>query len=85
MTDWTEVSAADLGAAFAAGSADPRAVTEAYLAKIDAHPMRDRIYARVTPDRARAEAAAARERVAAGEARDAAPVHRATAAAARAA
>ena len=62
MTDWTTVSAADLGRAYEAGQADPVEVTEAYLAKIDAHPLRDRIYARVTPARARAEARAASER-----------------------
>lgn len=66
MTDWTTVSAADLGRAIADGQADPVAVTEAYLDKIAAHPLRDRIYARVTPERARAEAAAAQTRAKAG-------------------
>ena len=62
MTDWTTASATDLGLAFAEGRADPVAVTQAYLDKIAAHPLRDRIYARVTPDRALAEAQAAARR-----------------------
>lgn len=62
MSDWTEMSAADLGRGIARGEIDPVALTEHYLRDIDAHPMRDRIYARMTPDRALAEAEAARER-----------------------
>ncbi len=64
--DWTTRSAADLGRAIGAGEIDPVALTEAFLEAIDAHPHRDRIYARVTPDRARAEARAAAARAALG-------------------
>ena len=62
MTDWTTVSAADLGRAYDTGKADPIEVTEAYLAKILSHPRGDEIYARLTPARARAEAQAASAR-----------------------
>ena len=66
MDDWRWQTAADLGRGIAAGTIDPVALTEVYLAAIDAHEYRDRIYARVTHDRARAEAKAAAERVASG-------------------
>lgn len=66
MQDWLTMSAGDLGRGIASGEIDPVELTETYLAAIDAHPLRDRIYARVTHDRARAEALAARERVQAG-------------------
>lgn len=59
-------TAGDLGRAIAAGKADPVDLTERYLAAIAAHPDADRIYARLTPDRARAEARAAAERAKAG-------------------
>jgi aspartyl-tRNA(Asn)/glutamyl-tRNA(Gln) amidotransferase subunit A len=59
-------SAAALGRAIAAGALDPLALTEATLARIDAHAMAGRIYARTTPDRALAEAMAARDRARAG-------------------
>ena len=48
------------------GQIDPVALTETFLAAIDAHPHRDRIYACVTHDRARAEAQAAQERASLG-------------------
>lgn len=67
MKDWLTTSAADLGRGIAAGTIDPVALTETYLSAIDAHPLRDRIYARVTADRARAEAAAASRRAQAGQ------------------
>lgn len=67
--DWLKAAAADLGGAIAAGQIDPIALTETYLTAIDAHPLRDRIYARVTHDRARAEAAAASARAKAGQRR----------------
>ncbi|MEM8788378.1 MAG: amidase family protein [Pseudomonadota bacterium] len=59
-------TAARMGADIAAGTLDPVALTEAMLEAIDAHPHAARIYARTTPDRARAEAAAAAERAKAG-------------------
>lgn len=64
--DWQGLSAADLGRAFAAGRADPVEVAEGYLAAIAAHEHGARIYARATPERARAEAEAARGRARAG-------------------
>nr|WP_213395713.1 amidase family protein [Yoonia sp.] len=66
MQDWRWMTAADLGRGIAAGVIDPVALTELYLAAIDAHEHRDRIYARVTHDRARAEAKAAAARAASG-------------------
>ena len=69
MQDWLWATAADLGRGIGAGDIDPEALCEVYLAAIDAHPLRDRIYARVTADRARAEAKAAAERAKAGQRR----------------
>lgn len=63
---WLWMSATDLGAAIDRGEIDPVALTEAYLAAIQAHSLRDRIFARLTEDRARAEARAASERARAG-------------------
>ncbi|MCF2871317.1 amidase [Octadecabacter sp. G9-8] len=67
MQDWLWASAADLGRGIARGEIDPIDLCEAYLAAIDRHEMRDRIYARVTHDRARAEARAASARAKAGQ------------------
>lgn len=66
MQTWLWASAADLGRGIEAGEIDPVTLCEVYLAAIDAHPMRDRIYARVTADRARSEALAASERAKSG-------------------
>ena len=66
MQDWLTMTACDLGRGIGMGQIDPVELTETYLAAIDAHPHRDRIYARVTHDRARAEAKAAQERAALG-------------------
>lgn len=66
MQDWLWMTATDLGRGIDAGQIDPVALCETYLAAIDAHPLRDRIYARVTHDRARAEAQAAAIRAQAG-------------------
>lgn len=62
MTKWTDMTAAALGRGIATGAIDPVALAEDFLNEINAHPMRDRIYARITPDRALAEAGAARRR-----------------------
>ncbi|WP_299948314.1 amidase family protein [uncultured Ruegeria sp.] len=62
MQDWLTMTACDLGRGIGMGQIDPVELTETYLNAIDAHPHRDRIYARVTHDRARAEARAAQER-----------------------
>ncbi|WP_377509439.1 amidase [Octadecabacter sp. R77987] len=67
MQDWLWMSAADLGRGIGAGEIDAVALTDTYLDAIDAHPLRDRIYARVTHDRARAEARAAAVRAKAGQ------------------
>jgi len=66
MQDWLWMTAADLGHGIDAGEIDPVALTETYLAAIDAHPDSHRIYARVTHDRARAEAKAAGARAKSG-------------------
>ncbi len=57
--DWLNWRASDLGAAIGQGAIDPVALTQVYLDAIDGHEYRDRIYARVTHDRALAEAGAA--------------------------
>ncbi len=62
MQDWLTMTACDLGRGIGMGQIDPVELTETYLSAIDSHPYRDRIYARVTHDRARAEALAAQER-----------------------
>ncbi len=62
MEDWLSRSAADLGRGIEAGEIDPRDLTEVYLSAIAAHPFGDRVYARQTKDRARAEALAAADR-----------------------
>ena len=66
MGNWLEMTAADLGRAIGAGEIDPVALTQTYLEAIDGHALRDRIYARVTSDRAMAEAEAAGARAASG-------------------
>jgi aspartyl-tRNA(Asn)/glutamyl-tRNA(Gln) amidotransferase subunit A len=66
MQDWLRTSAADLGRGIASGEIDPVALTQTYLDAIDAHPLRDRIYARVTHDRALAEAKSAAARALSG-------------------
>ena len=64
--DWLWKSAADLGREIASGSIKPIELTQAYLDAIAEHPLADKIYARLTPKRALAEAAAASERAASG-------------------
>lgn len=67
--DWLTATAADLGRGIGEGRIDPVDLTDAYLSAITAHPLRDRIYARLTSDRAMAEAGAARDRAKAGQRR----------------
>ncbi|WP_417728676.1 amidase [Roseovarius sp.] len=67
MQDWLRMTAGDLGRGIALGEIDPEALTETYLAAINNHPLRDRIYSVVTEDRARIEAAAASARAKAGQ------------------
>jgi len=52
-------TATELGRAIGAGKVHPVELLEAQLAAIDRHPLAARIYARLTPARARAEAMAA--------------------------
>lgn len=62
MNDWQGMTAADLGRGIDKGEVDPVELAQTFLDAIDAHEYRDRIYARLTPDRALAEATAAQER-----------------------
>lgn len=64
---WLRMSMADLGRGIASHEIDPVALTRCYLDAINAHPLRDRIYARVTEARALAEAGAASARAKAGQ------------------
>ena len=59
MSDWQSMSAAELGRGIGAGRIDPVDLAEAFLA---AAAQSSDTFARLTPDRARAEAAAAAER-----------------------
>jgi len=63
---WLWMSAAALGREIERGAIDPRELAEAYGAAVASHPEGARIYARTTPERARAEAAAAAGRARAG-------------------
>ena len=67
MQEWLWMSAADLGRGIGRGEIDAEALCDVYLAAIADHPDRDRIYARLTEDRARAEAAAATRRAKLGQ------------------
>ncbi len=62
MTEWREETAAALGRAIGAGRLDPRDLAEACLEAVAAAADGARIFARLTPERARAEAAAAATR-----------------------
>ncbi|MEO1679166.1 MAG: amidase family protein [Pseudomonadota bacterium] len=64
--DWTGMSAAAMGREIEAGRIDPLGLTEEHLSAIEGHAHGASIYARLTPDRARAEAAAARDRARSG-------------------
>ncbi len=59
---WLKMPAADLGRGIATGRIDPVELAETFLAAIAAHPLGERIYARLQPERTRAEAEAARGR-----------------------
>lgn len=64
--DWLKASAAEQGRAILAGLISPVEQLEAYLDATARHPYGKQIYARLTPDRARAEAIAAHDRARAG-------------------
>ncbi|WP_299683836.1 amidase family protein [uncultured Tateyamaria sp.] len=60
-------TAAELGRAIGAGDLDPVEITAQYLERIEGHDLCDRVYARLTRDRAMAEAEAASIRAKAGQ------------------
>ena len=64
--NWQGKSAAELGRSIGAGEIDPVELTEAFLESAEGHQFGDRIYARLTRDRAIAEARAARDRAKSG-------------------
>jgi len=66
MEEWQRMSAAALGRGIGRGEIDPVALTRFFLDRIEAHPLAGRIYARLTPGRALAEAGAAAARARAG-------------------
>ena len=57
--NWTKMTACDLGRGIERGKIDPVALTDTFLSAIETHADRDLIYARLTKDRAIAEAKAA--------------------------
>ncbi|MCF3594802.1 amidase [Rhodobacteraceae bacterium LMO-12] len=69
MKDWLWMSMADLGRRIGVGEIDPIDLAETYLSAIKAHPLQDRIYARLTETRAMAEAEAAAARAKSGHRR----------------
>ncbi|WP_137701049.1 amidase [Marimonas lutisalis] len=69
MKDWLWMSMGDLGRGIDTGEIDPVTLTETYLDAIKAHKHRDSIYARLTEERALAEAEAAAKRARAGHRR----------------
>ncbi len=64
--NWLHMTASDLGRAIGAGKIHAVELTEAFLDAIDGHPLRDRIYTRTTPRRARSMTLAAAGRAKAG-------------------
>ncbi len=66
MDEWRNMTASDLGRGIGAGRIDPVDLTQAFLDAIADHADAERIYARTTPERAMAEAEAARGRAKAG-------------------
>jgi aspartyl-tRNA(Asn)/glutamyl-tRNA(Gln) amidotransferase subunit A len=64
--NWLHMTASDLGRGIAAGKIHPVELTEAFLHAIDHHALRDRIFTRTTPRRARSMTLAAAGRAKAG-------------------
>ncbi|MFN0115727.1 MAG: amidase family protein, partial [Paracoccaceae bacterium] len=64
--NWLWMTAADLGRGIAAGRINAMELTEAFLDAAGAHELGPRIYARLTPRRARSMAMAAADRAKAG-------------------
>ena len=71
MQHWLTMSASNLGRGIASGEIDPVALTQVFIEAIEAHELHDRIYARLTQDRAMAEAEAAALRARNGQRRSA--------------
>ena len=63
---WANMTAADLGREIGKGRIHPVELTEAFLDRVETHPLAPRIYARSTPARARGEAMAAAARAKSG-------------------
>ncbi len=63
---WLTMKAADLGRGIETGDIDPVDLLEAHYDAIKAHPLRNRIFARLTEARARAEAVGAAKRASSG-------------------
>ena len=66
MQNWLTMTASDLGREIEAGRADPVELAEMYLDAARSHPLCNRIYARLMPERALSEARAAKARAAIG-------------------
>ncbi|WP_299650312.1 amidase [uncultured Tateyamaria sp.] len=66
MQEWIDKSAADLGRAIGAGEVDPVDLVQAFFERIKGHDLADRVYARLTEERALAEAQAASARAKSG-------------------
>ena len=62
MSAWQGMTAADLGRGIGKGEIDPVDLAQLFLDAVERHEYGARIYARLTPERAMAEATAARER-----------------------
>lgn len=62
MAEWHEQTALELGAAIGAGTIDPVALTEHFIARIEAEDREQKVYIRRLFERARREAEAAAER-----------------------
>ena len=66
MNKWSHMSASDIGRGIANLDIDPVELTEHYLNTIDRHKSGHQVYARVTSERALAEAEAAQQRARSG-------------------
>lgn len=64
---WLKMSVGDLGRGIGAGQIDPVELVSAFFTAIKAHPFADRIYARLTEERALAEAKVASLRAKSGQ------------------
>ena len=67
MKDWLKMSAAALGRGIGAKEIDPVDLAQTYLEAAAAHPMCERIYTCLTPERALSEAKAASARAKLGQ------------------